>query len=70
MITITDNYRMIMEVSENISNAGEMIQQYRPPEYTINQLIYYSFIDKKDNPPDTIASGFYRRVGGWKDKNN
>ena len=25
--------------------------------------IKHSFIDKKDNPPDTNASGFYRRVG-------
>src|SRR6218665_281578 len=30
----------------------------------------YSFIDKKDNPPDTNASGFYRRVGGGKNTNN
>ena len=27
--------------------------------YSINQSIKYSFIDKKDNPPDTNASGFY-----------
>src|SRR6218665_1360579 len=34
--------------------------------YFLNQSIKYSFIDKKDNPPDTNASGFYRRVGGGK----
>jgi len=37
---------------------------------SINQSIKYSFIDKKDNPPDTNASGFYRRVGGGKNTNN
>jgi len=39
-------------------------------DQSINQSIKYSFIDKKDNPPDTNASGFYRRVGGGKNKNN
>jgi len=34
---------------------------------SINQSIKYLFIDKKDNLPDTNASGFYRRVGGGKD---
>ena len=33
-----------------------------------NQSIKYSFIDKKGNPHDTNASGFYRRVGGGKDE--
>ena len=37
---------------------------------SINQSIKYSFIDKKDNPPDTNTSGFYRRVGGGKNTNN
>jgi len=35
---------------------------------SINQSIKYSFIDKKDNPPDTNASVFYRRVEGGKDE--
>ena len=35
---------------------------------SINQSIKYSFIDKKDNPPDTNASEFYRRVGDGKDE--
>ena len=35
---------------------------------SINQSIKYSFIDKKDNPPDTNASGVYRRVVGGKDE--
>jgi len=37
---------------------------------TKSNQIKYSFIDKKDNPPDTNVSGFYRRVGGGKNTNN
>src|SRR6218665_3820266 len=35
-------------------------------DFNFNKSIKYSIIDKKDNPPDTNASGFYRRVGGGK----
>jgi len=35
-----------------------------------NQSIKYSFIDKKDNPPDTNASGFYRWVRGYESYTN
>jgi len=38
--------------------------------YVINQSIKYSFIDKKDNPPDTNEGGFYRWVRGCESYTN
>src|SRR6218665_3091204 len=43
---------------------------YRVSSLVKSNQIKYSFINKRDNPPDTDASGFYRRVGGGKNTNN
>ena len=55
-------------VSESISQSVSQSVSQPVNQSSINKSIKYSFIDKKDNPPHTNASGFYRRVGGGKDE--
>ena len=55
---------------KGLDNAVDPQKLAMPHDQSINQSIKYSFIDKNDNPPDTNASGFYRRVGGGKNMNN